>query len=43
MNIEPALLGPVSALFGALIGGGATLLGAMYTQRSQDRLQRVRI
>jgi hypothetical protein len=41
MHIDPALLSPVSALFGALIGGGATLLGAMYTQRSQDRLQRV--
>ena len=31
----------VSALLGALVGGGASLLGAMYTQRSQDRLQRV--
>jgi hypothetical protein len=41
MYIDPSLLGPVSALMGALIGGGATLLGAMYTQRSQDRLQRV--
>jgi len=41
MYIDPALLSPISALFGALIGGGATLLGAMYTQRSQDRLQRV--
>jgi hypothetical protein len=41
MYIDPALLSPISALFGALIGGGATLLGAMYTQRSQDRLKRV--
>jgi hypothetical protein len=41
MYIDSALLSPISALFGALIGGGATLLGAMYTQRSQDRLQRV--
>ena len=41
MYIDPALLGPVSALLGALVGGGASLLGAMYTQRSQDRVQRV--
>src|SRR5262252_6889447 len=41
MSIDPALLSPVSALFGALIGGGASLLGAIYTQRSQDRIQRV--
>ena len=26
---------------GALVGGGASLLGTIYTQRSQDRLQRV--
>ena len=41
MHIEPALLGPVSVLLGALVGGGASLLGTIYTQRSQDRLQRV--
>jgi hypothetical protein len=41
MSIDPALLSPVSALFGALIGGGASLLGAVYTQRSRDRVQRV--
>ena len=41
MSIDPALLSPVSALFGALIGGGASLLGTIYTQRSQDRVQRV--
>ena len=41
MSIDPALLSPVSALFGALIGGGASLLGAIYTQRSQDRVRRV--
>jgi hypothetical protein len=41
MSIDPALLGPVSALLGALVGGGASLLGTIYTQRSQDRLQRV--
>jgi hypothetical protein len=41
MYIDPALLGPVSALLGALIGGGASLLGVIYTRRSQDRVQRV--
>ena len=41
MAIDPALLSPVSALLGALVGGGASLLGAFYTQRSQDRVQRV--
>jgi hypothetical protein len=41
MHIDPALLGPVCLLLGALVGGGASLFGAVYTQRSQDRLQRV--
>ena len=41
MYIDPALLSPVSALLGALIGGGASLLGTIYTQHSQDRVQRV--
>ena len=41
MSIDPALLSPVSALFGALIGGGASLIAAIYTHRGQDRLQRV--
>ncbi len=41
MNIDPALLSPVSALFGALIGGGTSLIAAIYTQRGQHRLQRV--
>ena len=41
MHIEPALVGPVSVFLGALVGGGALLLGAIYTQRSQDRVQRV--
>jgi hypothetical protein len=39
--IDPALLGPVSALLGALVGGVASLLGAVYSQRHQDRVQRV--
>jgi hypothetical protein len=37
----PPLLTSVSALFGAMIGGGASLLGAIYTQRTQGRLHRV--
>ena len=41
MSLDPALLSPVSALLGALIGGGASLLGAIYTHRSQERDQRV--
>jgi hypothetical protein len=41
MTIEPALLGPISGLLGALIGGGTSLIAAVYTQRRQDRLQRV--
>ena len=41
MSIDPALVSPISALLGALVGGGASLLGAIYTQRSQDRVQRV--
>jgi hypothetical protein len=39
--IDPTLLGPVSALLGAIVGGGASLVAAIYTQRCQDRLQRV--
>jgi len=41
MSIEPALLSPVSALVGALIGGGTSLIAAIYTQRGQDHRQRV--
>ena len=41
MSIDPALLSPVSALVGALIGGGASLIAAIHTQRGQGRLQRV--
>ena len=36
-----ALLSAMSALVGAIIGGGASLTAAVYTQRHQDRLQRV--
>jgi len=41
MQIDPALLSAASALVGALMGGGASLAAAIYTQRHQDRLQRV--
>ncbi len=41
MHIDPTLLSPVSALLGAIVGGGATLVAAIYTQQSQNRLQRV--
>jgi hypothetical protein len=39
--METSLLGPLSGLAGALIGGGASLIVAIYTQRYQERLQRV--
>src|SRR5579884_1891527 len=41
MAIDPTLVSPVSALLGAVIGGVASLLGAVYSQRHQDRVQRV--
>ncbi len=41
MNIDPALLSPLSALLGALVGGVASLLATIYTQRRQDRIQRI--
>ena len=41
MHIDPTLLSLVSALLGALIGGGASIVAAIYTQCTQNRLQRV--
>ena len=41
MHIDPTLLSPVSALLGAIVGSGTSLVAAVYTQRGQDRLQRV--
>jgi hypothetical protein len=41
MHIDPALLSPISLFLGTLVGGGASLLGAIYTQRSHDRVQRI--
>lgn len=40
MYIEPAILSAVSALTGAFMGGGASLVAALYTQRCQNRTQR---
>jgi hypothetical protein len=39
--VDPTLLSPVSALLGALIGGAMSFIAAVYTQRRQDRLQRI--
>ena len=41
MQIDPALFGALSALVRAIIGGAASLAAAIYTQRYQDRLQRI--
>ena len=41
MHLDHALLSAISALLGALIGGGASLSAAIYTQRFQGRLHRV--
>ena len=41
MPVDTAILTPVSLFLGALIGGGASLCAAVYTQRYQDRLQRI--
>ena len=41
MQIEPALVGPVCLFFGALVGGSASLFGAIYSQHCQGRVQRV--
>jgi hypothetical protein len=41
MHIDSALLSPLSALLGALMGGAASLIAAIYTHRSAERLRRV--
>jgi hypothetical protein len=41
MYVDPPLVTSASALLGAMIGGGASLVGAIYTQRARDRLQRL--
>lgn len=41
LHIDPTLLSPFAALLAAIAGGGASLIAAIYTQRCQQRLQRV--
>jgi hypothetical protein len=41
MHIDAPLLSAIAALIGALMGGTASLIAAIYTQRYQDRLQRI--
>lgn len=41
MHLNLTLLSPIFAMLGALVGGSASLLAAIYTQRFQNRLQRV--
>lgn len=40
MSIDPTLVTSLPGLLGAMIGGGASLIAAVYTQRAQDRRQR---
>jgi hypothetical protein len=41
MIIDHNIVGPLSALLGALLGGLASMIGAIYTHRRNERLQRV--
>jgi hypothetical protein len=41
MHFDVSILSPLSALLGALLGGSASLCAAIYTQRNQNRLQRI--
>src|ERR1700732_1663369 len=41
MDIDSAILPPLAVLLGAVTGGGASLWAAVYTQRNQNRLQRI--
>lgn len=41
MAIEPALISAMSAIAGTVVGGLASLMTSVFTQRYQDRLQRV--
>ena len=41
MQIDPALIGPISALLGTLTGGATSLIASLYSHRYQNRLQRV--
>ena len=41
MLIDQSILSPLSALFGALVGGSASLIAAIYNQRHGERIHRV--
>ena len=41
MLIDAAVLSPISGLLGALIGGSALIAASVYTQRTQNRIQRM--
>ena len=41
MHIDTAVLTPVALFLGALIGGGASVCAAIYTQHCQHRVQRI--
>jgi hypothetical protein len=41
LHMDPTFVSSFAALFGALVGGAFSLTAAVYTQRRQDRLQRV--
>ena len=41
MHVDSAILTPLSLFLGALIGGGASVCAAIYTQRCQNRVQRI--
>ena len=40
MPVNPTLLSLLSALLGALVGGGASMMTALYVRRCQERLHR---
>ncbi len=41
MHIDTAILTPISLFLGALVGGGASVCAAIYTQHCQNRVQRI--
>lgn len=41
MPIDPTLLGPICLFLGALMGGSASLITAIYTRRNQNHVDRI--
>lgn len=41
MAIEPAVISAIAAISGTVVGGLASLMTSVFTQRYQDRLQRI--